>query len=212
MVHAARQTPSLMPHSPLYKNGGYTVLNEMIMPELQTDLLQEAWDQLPRGTREEVARSNSEEWRGGCPARRFITVPGESRLDSVYHSKEIKSFLQYLTGLPICPSGLRGQYIFYLEPGDYISVHRDVEPCDVVMITCLYDNRPYEAMGGTLYFYPTRSTEPLSLIRQNSGKDCLGIKLAMGQTLILFGGCIPHGTIPIVPGQIRVVSTLCFQS
>ena len=212
MVQAAQQIFTPIPESPLAMNGGYATFNEIIPPEIQTALLQETWDQLPNGTREEVEISDSEEERGGCPARRFVTVPGESRLDSLYHSEEIKSFLQNLTYLPICPSGLRGQYIVYSEPGDYISVHRDVEPCNVVMITCLYDNRPHEAMGGTLYFYPTRQHDPLSLIRQTSEQGCLGIKLQIGQTLILFGGRIPHGTIPIVQGQMRIVSTLCFQA
>ncbi len=212
MVEALGRVPSLIASSPLFKSGGYARFNEIILPELHTALLREAWDQMPRGIREDVDTSDSEEWRGGCPARRFMTVPGGSQLDSLYHSEHIERFLQNLTSMRVCPSGQRGQYIFYGEPGDHISVHRDMEPCDVVMITCLYDNRPHESIGGTLYFYPNRQHEPLSHIRQHSEKDCLGIKLAMGETFILFGGCIPHGTIPIIPGQLRIVSTLCFQS
>jgi hypothetical protein len=203
-------TPLTIPYASMFTNGGYAVLNEWITPEWRMALLQEAWNLRPNGTREEVEHPDSEDWRGGCPARQFLPVPGGSLLDALYHAETLSWSLQHLVGVPVRPSGQRGQFIFYSEPGDFISVHRDIEPCDAVMITCLYDNRPRETMGGTLYLYPTRHTEPLSHIRQHSARECVGVKLAIGQTLFFCGGRIPHGTIPIVPGQIRVVSTLCF--
>lgn len=211
MVYAPQQSPDLIQDSPLCQNGGFAVFDQIITPELHTALLQEAWNVLPRGKREDVEHPDSEEWRGGCPPRRFTTVPGESQLDSLYHSETVKDLLRHLIGFPISPSGQRGQYIFYSKCGDHISIHRDIQSCDVVMITCLFDSRPREPLGGTLYFYPDRHNEPLSLIRQTPGQGCVGIKLTMGQTIILFGGMIPHGIIPMAPEQTRVVSTLCFQ-
>lgn len=211
MVCSPQQSPAPIQNAPLWRNGGFAVFDQILTPELHTALLQEAWDVLPRGKREDVEDSDSEEWRGGCPLRRFTTVPGDSQLDFFYHSEAVRDLLRHLIGFPMSPSGHRGQYIFYSECGDHISTHRDIESCDVVMITCLFDSRPREPLGGTLYFYPDRHNEPLSLIRQTPEQGCVGIKLTMGQTLILFGGMVPHGIIPMASKQIRVVSTLCFQ-
>jgi len=152
MIFTPQQFPALIQDAPLCQNGGFAVFDQIITPELYAALLQEAWDVLPRGKREDVEHSDSEEWRGGCPPRRFTTVPGKSQLDSLYHSVTVRDLLRPLIGFPISPSGQRGQYILYSECGDYISTHRDIESCDVVMITCLFDSRPRESLGGRCIF------------------------------------------------------------
>ena len=211
-MNATMDMPSIAPQRSLFwQNGGYVVLEDLLSPDLHQVLLREAWSQWPHRIREEVENADTEERRGGCPPRRFATAPGEQHLDSLYQAAWIQEMLQDLTQLRLSPSGERGQYIFYTETGDYISMHRDIVSCEVVMISCLYDSQPHEQQGGTFFFYPNRQEEPLSSIRKSPEKDCFGIKLGIGQTLVLFGEKIPHGTIPIVHDQTRVVSTLCFQ-
>ena len=78
------------------------------------------------------------------------------------------------------------------------------------MIMALHDNSAATDSSGALLLYSGRMGEPLSAIRArpNDGAHC--VKLAAGQTIMLFGGLLPHRLLPTATGQVRIVSVLCF--
>lgn len=205
------QIPVPIRQSPFFKNGGFAVFQGLLDVPFHQALLSEALGQMGLATEESVQRSDSEEIRGGSPARRFLMVPGGRLQSSFYRAGHMLRFLGEVTGLALAPSGERGTYIFYARPGDYISVHRDMDTCDLVTITCLQDLRIRASTGGTLYLYPSRVYEPLSTIRAQPERDVMGIALQPGQTIVMLGGIVPHGTIPLTPAQLRIVSVLCYQ-
>lgn len=115
-------------------------------------------------------------------------------------------------GVPVAPSGNRGSYSYYARPGDFLDLHRDVETCDLAMITGLHDNGDRSDLAGALVLYPGRIHEPLSAIRARPNDYAYAVKLLPGQTMIMLGGVVPHRLLPVREGQVRIVSVLCFRA
>ena len=111
----------------------------------------------------------------------------------------------------IAPSGKRGTYSYYLRPGDFLGIHRDILACDVAVITCLIDGVQKSHDSGSLCLYPDRFTEPLSNVRSTPEKGAFKLHLAAGQTIVMYGGLIPHTLLPVSGGESRVVSVLCYR-
>jgi hypothetical protein len=40
----------------------------------------------------------------------------------------------------------------------------------------------------------------------------MDLRLPVGRTMVMFGGLIPHLIEPIGPGELRIVSILCFRA
>jgi hypothetical protein len=38
------------------------------------------------------------------------------------------------------------------------------------------------------------------------------VKLAVGETIVFFGGWVPHRLLPVREGQVRIISVLCFRA
>ena len=121
-------------------------------------------------------------------------------------------FLSKLCNVRLTPLGGRGTYSFYAQTGDYLDIHRDIEACDVAVITCLYNAPQLNARGGALCLYPSRLFEPLSIVRSTPDEGAVIVNLEAGQTLIMFGGIIPHTLLPVSAGQTRIVSVLCYRA
>jgi hypothetical protein len=193
------------------RSGGFTIIEGAASPEHHSALLTEALQLYPGAREERVEESDREEIRGGSPARRFLTAAGGSAQECFYQSRSTIETLETVTGFSLIQTGQYGTYIFYARPGDHISVHRDMELCDLVSITCLCDESAFDQPGGLLYIYPTRLRDPLSTIRNTSHQGAWGVRLKPGQTAVLLGGYIPHGTIPLSSNQLRIVSVLCYR-
>jgi hypothetical protein len=160
----------------------------------------------------ENAEDDGEDVRGGRPARRFLTVSGGPEQTAVYLVRGVSALLTRLAGLPIQPSGGGGTYSYYVQPGDFLALHRDIETCDVAVITALVDTRRTDDAAGALCLYPGRFTEPLSRLRSAPTRGAVAVRLRPGQSIVLLGGVTPHELLPIAHGQQRIVSVLCYQA
>jgi hypothetical protein len=63
----------------------------------------------------------------------------------------------------------------------------------------------------SLVVHPDRLERPLCEIRKMPGRGALRLTLSPGHTILLFGGIVPHQVLPVVEGQVRIISALCFQ-
>ncbi len=170
----------------------------------------EAWAAYDNADRQECDTDDGEELRGGMPRRRLFSAGAGPAQDTFYHDRQLAERLSDLCGLTVTRSGSRGSYSYYASEGDCLDLHRDVETCDVTLITCLHDTSDPRSQSGALVLYPDRLTESLSEIRARPDDGALLLKLMAGQSLVLLGGAVPHRVLPVVEGQARVISALCF--
>ncbi|HUQ30777.1 MAG TPA: hypothetical protein VM095_01600, partial [Pyrinomonadaceae bacterium] len=204
--------PSSIRNSRLMRTGGFEVFEGFLNREGFRLMLAEAVRLSSDAYVSDVPDSDEEEVRGGTPARRFRSVPGGCVQEAFYQSPWLIKFLSERCNTPLTPLGGRGTYSFYAQTGDYLAIHRDIEACDLAVITCLYDGPRREGHGGALCLYPTRLFEPLSTIRATPERGALVIGLKPGQTIVMFGGIIPHTLLPVSTGQTRIVSVLCYRA
>ena len=170
----------------------------------------EAWVAYDTADRQECDTDDGEAFRGGMPRRRLFSAGAGPAQDHFYHDPRLARSLSDLCGLTVTRSGSRGSYSYYASEGDCLDLHRDVETCDVTLITCLHDTSDPRSPSGALVLYPDRLTEPLSEIRARPDDGAVILKLMAGQSLVLLGGVVPHRVLPVVEGQARVISALCF--
>lgn len=197
---------------PVMRAGGYRILHGLVDPDTRMRLLAEAVSRLPAAVACDMPNSDAEEVRGGSPARAFLNTSGGELQGTLYRAPALLTLLRRMTCASLVPSGEAGTYSFYVRRGDFLALHRDIVTCDLAVITCLQDagGRPDDDRG-KLCLYPGRLHEPLSSIRRTPHRGALKLRLAAGQTLVLFGGIIPHALLPVAAGQTRVVSVLCYR-
>ena len=132
--------------------------------------------------------------------------------DALYASPWLHAFLSSQCGLPIVPSGNRGSYSYYVQPGDFLDTHLDIDTCDVTLITVLQDEtNPRERAGG-LAVYPHQLGAPLSRIRAAPEAGMSLVKARPGQSIVILGGLVPHRVEPLGPTGQRTISALCFRA
>jgi hypothetical protein len=158
-----------------------------------------------------LERSPDEDIRRGNPARDLEWAPGGSRLDAFYHAPPLAALLLRLTGLDWEPSGERAAFSYYRHPGQYLDLHRDVDACDLAVITCIQEcGAPARGLGGALCLWPSRSRERLAAIRARPELGRVPVRLRPGESIVLLGGTIPHRLEPVGPDHVRIVAPLCF--
>lgn len=207
-----KSLPPLIRDSHLMRAGGFEVVEGFLDQKGYDLMLAEAVRLSSAAHVSDVTISDEEEVRGGAPARRFRSVPGGPVQEAFYYSPLMLAYLGERCNVPLTPLGGRGTYSFYAQGGDYLAIHRDIESCDVAVITCLYNAPQRDAYGGALCLYPSRLFEPLSSIRKTPDEGAVIVSLEPGQTIIMFGGIIPHTLLPVSAGQTRIVSVLCYRA
>jgi hypothetical protein len=150
--------------------------------------------------------------RHARPRRCYFLSLGGPVQAAMCQSAELSRFLSSECGMPIRPTARRGSYTYYTRTGDFLDLHRDIESCDVAMITVLHDNTSPSSQSGALVVYSDRIAEPLSAIQARPDIGGQTIKLSAGQTIVMFGGIVPHRVLPVAEGQTRIVSVLCFRA
>lgn len=188
-------------------NGGFAVYEGLVSEEIYS----EGMTAFSAASDQESREPDHEEIRGGTPQRKLLSSGGGIVQDAFYRTRWLSEFLSNECQLHIHPSGTRGSYSYYARPGDFLGIHRDIETCDIALISVLHDNSSPDEQGGTLIMYPDRLQEPLSYIRNNPSTGAVGLKLMPGQTIVLLGGIVPHQILPVTQEQIRIISILCFQ-
>ncbi len=204
--------PKAILNSPLLINGGYCIYAGLPDPYTFDALYSEARELYPTARNQQSWESDTEEGRGGKPRRSLLTSTGGPIQDAWYASGHLRRFLSSQLGLAAVPSGNRGSYSYYARPADFLDLHRDVETCDVAVITVLHDTSDLADPGGGLTLYPGRIREPLSAIRERPQEGATLVKLAPGQTIVMFGGVVPHRLVPVAEAQLRIISVLCFRA
>lgn len=190
--------------------GGFEILDEIPgQTRVYPRLLREALDLAGQAERQEHERDEGSDTRGGQPARRLFSCAGGPIQTALYGSGQFLDFLADKVGMPLSPTGLQGTYSYYVRPGDHLGLHRDIDECDIAVISCLCDTGGLGS--GALQVYPKRLFEPLSRIRSTPAKDRMSMQLRPGQTIVLLGGFVPHATSPMVCGQKRIISALCYR-
>jgi hypothetical protein len=193
------------------QKGGFDVYQDLNSAALCGRLLGEAWQCSAFAQPSEISFSDNEEVRGGQPARRFLSAPGGQVQAGFYHAPDVIGFLQSICNAAVAPTGALGTYTYYACPGDHLSLHRDIETCDVAVVTCLLDRHKCGGCGGLTRLYPQRQREPLSHIRASPNLGAVTTRVAVGQTMVMFGGLVPHAILPLGVGELRVVSVLCYR-
>lgn len=197
--------------SALMKAGGCAIFDHLPDAGACTRLLAESILCLHGAVASAIATSDDEEVRGGNPARRFISAGGGGEQAAIYRDPETTRFLTGICNAPVRQTGKSGTYTYYARPGDHLALHRDIETCDVAVVTCLLDRHRYGSTGGLTRFYPERQHEPLSRIRAMPGDGAVSFRLPVGSTMVMFGGLIPHLIEPLASDELRIVSILCFR-
>jgi hypothetical protein len=210
--YGSESIPEVVSHSELMKRGGFDVFEGLVDARMRREMLSEAVALLPHATRCEVTVSDGEEQRGGKPRRRFINAQGGPLQQAFNTSLAVLDFLRGLTNGALTFTGEIGTYSYYMDPGDYLDIHRDILTCDVAVITCLHDRATDGGDDGRLCLYPERLSEPLSQIRATPRRGAVKVRVEVGQTIVLYGGIVPHALMPVAEGQARIVSVLCYRA
>ena len=204
--------PSAAQRSNIFAQGGFAVFEGLASDLMQRMLLDEAMERRLSAHENRVAEPDAVEFRGGSPDRCFLSAPGGAAQDSFYLAPALHAALTRVSGLTVVPTGSRGTYSYYCRAGDFLGLHRDIDTCDLAVITCLHDGPVSAADSGALCLYPDRAREPLSAIRSSPLTGRALIRLAPGHSIVLLGGIVAHRLLPVVAGQNRVVSVLCFRA
>jgi hypothetical protein len=197
---------------PLGLAGGITLLDGVPDPMTCGALMQEAQSAYADSTRQENPDGDRAEGRGGMPPRALQSAGGGSVQDALYAAPGLHALLSAHCGARVVPSGNRGSYSYYVQPGDFLDTHLDVDTCDVTLITVLHDDTDPRDPAGGLAVYPGMLGAPLSEIRAAPDHGMALIKARPGQSILLLGGLVPHRVEPLGPAGQRVISALCFRA
>lgn len=195
--------------SHLFAAGGYFVVSGLFDPATLAALRAEAEAARAEGARQTLGESDSVEGRGGSPARAFRSGRGGDLHWGLHGSPEMKTRIEQLCGVTVTPTG-SGSFSYYEQPGDFLSLHRDILQCDMAVITCL-TTCAGEGPSGELTVYPGFMREPLSVVRAAGRSYGTVVALQPGHTAILLGGLVPHEVTPAGAGQERIVAINCFR-
>ena len=207
--------PDLPPEiaaSRLLAESGVGVYEGLVAGSTLQGLIDESTRSYATAADQGSAAPNPEEDRGGVPLRRFLTGRGGPVQQGFYHSAWVREFLEGVTGLRLKPTGSAGTFSYYVRPGDFLDLHRDILTCDIAVITLLYQEGAGSSQSGALCVYPDRHREPLSAIRRKPNEGAYAVLPEVGQTMVLLGGVIPHYVAPIEANQRRVTSVLCYRA
>lgn len=158
-----------------------------------------------------VPRPVDEDRQRGNPAKWLESAGGGPALASFYSSPHVLDALASLTGRRWQPSGAAGSFLYYRRPGHHLDLHRDIEACELAVVTCLYEHGA-AGTGGMMCLYPERQSEPLAAIRATQREGALVFRLPVGHSLVQFGGSVAHAVLPVGPGHTRIVAPLCFRT
>jgi hypothetical protein len=198
--------PSVIAVSRIFAEGGALRLPGLLAPadlaELETDALRVR----ASGRRNVLDISSAAEDRGGNPDRAFTTAHGGPSHWRTFTAATLVSAVREICGVICSPAG-GGTYTYY-EPGDFLGLHRDIERCDLTVISCL--RQTGQSGGGALRVYSRHMEEPLSRARAAGRDASIEVPLARGESLALLGGFVPHEVTPMQPGQERIVAIMCY--
>jgi hypothetical protein len=199
--------PGFVSRSALYHAGGYLIVKDLFAPDEMTILVREAESVRATSSRNVVEVSDMAEGRGGAPNRAFRCSPGTTgQWELLSHPARLARIADLTGILPVAIG--TGTFTYYELPGDYLGLHRDVERCELTLITCL-SGAESEGEGG-LVAYPGFDSEPLSVVRAAGRQASVPVPLSYGESALLLGGIVAHEATPMSEGQSRTISIICY--
>lgn len=205
-----RRELARLQHSRLLVAGGYGIYQGLVARQWQAEMLEEALR--GEGRADEVASGiDTEEVRGGSPARRMVCVEGGEILDELYAARALMDFVADEVGMAVRRCGMRASYTIYDGAASHLDVHRDVQGCDIALVTCLHDSNPSKG-GGAIDLWLDDLATPLGEIRAHPDRGRSRLRLAAGDSLLIHGGLVPHRVPPCGGDRLRVVSLMCFEA
>lgn len=195
--------------SALARSGGY-VLTRLLSAEFAEQLRAEAYEVHAQAQEARLAAAQRDDSMRGAPDRWLESATGGAACQTLFWAPEVTAYLRQMTGIDWMPLGEQGSYSYYRRPGHYLGLHRDIESCDLAIITCVENTG--EGTGGVLTAYPGRCREDLVSIRATPGMGARSIHLQVGESVVLLGGIVAHCVTPINGTQLRVVAPLCYRA
>lgn len=191
---------------------GGAAVAQILAPGELVELQEEAFAAAAQAQMAWVPRPIDDARGKGDPERWLDVAPGGATLHRHYHSPKIRELLAQLTGLRWMTSGDQAGYSLYRCAGHHLGLHRDIDACEIAVITCVYDDRPPLAgSAGSLVLYPSRASDSLAQIRSSMDAGAILVTLRPGDSLVLLGGQIPHRLLPVAAGHTRIVAPLCYR-
>lgn len=195
--------------SQIVQNGGFVILPSLFENHWLSALTEECRQHRNIAEIQEKRSVDHTLWRGSNPDRFLANSQGGSVQTKIYQSGHLIKALAQLLGLVLKPTGSRGSYSYYDTPGHYLGLHRDIEKCDLTLITCLERKDPGLSESGALRVYHNCLKKDLSAVsHQDQFTD---FHLKPGESIALLGGYLPHEVLPAAPGFERKISALCFK-
>jgi hypothetical protein len=196
-------------HLPLLSCGGVGLYEGLFDAASSRALLAEA-THLPQRADCAPPGHDTEQVRGGEPARLVRCVDGGPAQTALFNAPALHKFITQQIGARVRPCGGRATYSIYADEGAHLDIHRDIPGCDVALIACLQDSEPDDA-GGAIEIWLDHPVTPLDEVRSGAAGHGTRFTIAPGQTMLLHGGVLPHRIPPIRAGRMRVVSLMCFE-
>lgn len=197
---------------PLAQSGGVITVDGLPDRWTTEAMLREAFDSYPQSTLQEVPVGDGATGRGGTPERRLRTCGGGPVQDRLYAERWLADYLGGLCGTAVEPTGGRGSYSYYVEPGDYLGLHLDIDTCDVTLITVLRDLSSARSHSGALLVHSAFFGSSLAAVRADPARGVSIAQAGTGQSIVLLGGLLPHETVPLGEDGERIISALCFRA
>lgn len=195
--------------SRIFVHGGFLLLPSLLPADDLNQLEGEANYARPAGRRNVLPVASGKEERGGNPDRAFTTAAGGPVQWGIFASPAMLARLAQVCGLELSPLG-GGSYSFYEQSGDFLGLHRDIVDCDLAVITCVRA-RGEEAAAGRLLVYSNYMNAPLTSARSAGKAGATPVPMGRGESVALLGGFVPHEVTPMLPGQERIVSVMCYR-
>ena len=198
--------------SPLGRMGGVVVLDDLPSARISTMLAREALRCASGATRQTGRSHRVDDGRHDVAGRSLGSGAGGPVQDDLYASPALRRRLEDLCSGRVKPSGARGSFSYYTRPGDHLDTHVDIVTCDVTVITVVQDSTPHDDPGGSLEVYSNCSGAPLSSAHQPGVRPTAIIKAPQASSVVILGGLVPHGIVPLGEHGTRVISALCFEA
>ncbi|MFJ2755587.1 hypothetical protein ACIO3S_08320 [Nocardioides sp. NPDC087217] len=203
--------PALAASPLLVEHEGFALYEDLFGLDVLSEMTREAREAYWGGQEQSLTARFGGVGRDSHPPRRLVSAGGGDVQDAAYCSPSLKAFLESLCGLEVEPTGRRGSVNYYTRSGDFMGLHLDVVQCELVVLTVLQDLSPADDPSGSWELFPGQVGRPLPSV-STGRRDRRSIKAMPGQSLVMFGGLVPHRVRPVAAGQRRIVSALCFRA